>query len=133
MPREEFFSELQIRETELKEELEHIQKLLNGRGEPVSNSNQSDISDTVTSTKTYFGKAKGKTKWRDYVKNVLKGIGGTGKARDVASAIVKANPSVTPKRALDTARHHLSKLHLKGDIKATKGKAKSAGYVYKIK
>jgi len=82
---------------------------------------------------TTLGTSKGKMNWSDYVFHMLKEIGNRGKSKDVADAIIKANPDIDEYTILATVRHHLSLLHKSNKIGAEKSKIRSEGFVFYIK
>lgn len=79
------------------------------------------------------GTPKGKMGWYKYVEYMLKEIGGKGKSKNVADAIIKANPNIDESRILHAVRHYLSKLFKDNIIDASKTNIKSEGYEYFIK
>jgi len=77
--------------------------------------------------------AKGKRSWEDYIIDVLRKIGGRAKSKDVAAAIINANPSMNESTIIATVRHHLSLLHKSNKIGAEKSGIRSEGFVFYIK
>ena len=73
MPRKELLKELKIREKELSEELEAIQKILY--------SNTIVSSSEVKPEQTQNGTPKGKMGWEVYATFMLKEVGGEAKAK----------------------------------------------------
>jgi len=131
MARKELIQELKIREKELIEELEAIQRILQSNiikdsiGEEGGEGGMIRTKFPVTD--------KGKKSWEDYIIDVLKKIGGKGKSIEVTEAIVKANPDIPEDRISHAVRHHLSKLLKYRKIDAKKSNIKSEGYEYFIK
>ncbi len=122
--RKEIYSQLEGQFPELMGELEAIDKIIARSKEAYVNEKSLD--------KVLKGTPKGDMIWEDYVKFMLKEIGGVGKAVDVAKAITSANSDVSLNRAKDVASGKLSLLLSKKEIKATKGARKKDGYVYEI-
>ena len=131
MARQELIQELRLREKELIEELEAIQRILQ------SNTIEDPIGEERGGggmVRTKFPiTGKGKKLWEDYVVDVLKKIGGRGKSVDVTKAIIKANPHIPADRISHAVRHNLSILLKNGVIDAKRSKIKSEGYEYFVK
>ncbi len=130
MPRQELIQELQIREKELMDELEAIQRIL--QSNTTKDSYDAEQESPMKRTK-FPVQEKGKSSWEDYIVDVLGKIGGKGKSLDVTEAIIKANPIIPKDRVSHAVRHHLSKLLKNGKIGANKSKIKSEGYEYLVK
>lgn len=120
--RKEIYSQLEGQFPELMGELEAIDKI-------ISRSKEAYLHEKPEE-KVLKGTQKGDMTWQEYVKFMLKEIGGAGKAHDVAKAIVAANSDVSLNRAKDVASGKLSFLLSKKEIKATKGARKKDGYLY---
>jgi len=130
MPRQELIQELKIREKELMDELEAIQRILKSN---IIGSSISTNQDVQPSNVEVSGNIKGKRSWEDYIVDVLKEIGGKAKSVDVTEAIIKANADMSEDTISHAVRHHLSKLLKNEKIGANKTKIKSEGYEYFIK
>ena len=131
MARQQLIQELQMREKELLDELESIRKIL--RSNTIEGSTGKSNQDGQLEKVTASGSAKGKKSWEEYIVDVLKEVGGKVKSKDIADAVIKANPNIPESRIMHAVRHHLSLLSKNGKINANKSKIKSEGYEYFIK
>ena len=133
MTQKELIKELLIREGKLIKELEAIKTLIG-----VYNSDgivEGQVAEEQTHGNATINDAispKGMMSWETYTVLVLRELGGSAKASEVAAAVIKSNPDIPEKTIKSAIRAKLSIKYRAGVISAIKGVTKKDGYVYKI-
>ena len=128
--RQELLKELRIRKKELVTELEAIDAILDSN---TISSVEKPSSNGKPKATTLFGTPKGEMTWVNYVKFMLKEIGGEVKSQDVVKRVIQANPEIDEKTIKNSVGAKLSKLYLAGKIGANEGRFPSEGHKYFIK
>ncbi|MCJ8288362.1 MAG: hypothetical protein HRT58_21935 [Crocinitomicaceae bacterium] len=134
MPREEFYEELRIRETELIDELDAIRRLLNDVykvGTMTFNKKKETMpTDTIDNTGVKIFKAKGDTAWSVYWFEIAQTLDGKFKAKDVSDIGTRSNPDMDQKTVRNSAKGWLSKLAGSGKLQSTRGVSLKEGNTY---
>ena len=128
--RNEIYSEVRVHFPQLIDELAAIEKILSRNDNSKTYGGGRNIVESSVSDSGI--PPKGNYNWDEYILMVLKALGGKGKSREVAKAIVEANNDITPGRAKDASSDKLSRLLAAGRISAIKPRHKKEGYTYEI-